>query len=187
MKRVAVLAITGLLLSGCASSATPAPSDTGFVSKDGSAVLRAEGQRGEPISFSANWADGGGVWRLESVRGSVVILNSWGPWCAPCRKEVPALQALQDQLGQKGLRVIGLATRSNAASVISYTVAQDIRYPQLADYDSSLVAGIPGVPTVTVPSSILIDRKGRVAGWISGAAEPVLLRDLVTSLLEESS
>lgn len=188
LRRSLLVGLGVLLLSACGTSAGDLQGDqTGFVSSDGSAVLRDVGQRNPAPELRGRPVAGGSDWDLAALRGKVVLLNAWGPWCAPCRVEVPELQKLQDELGGVGLQIVGLATRTNAASVTAFTTKNQIKYPQIADYDSALLAGIGGIPSTTIPGSILIDRAGRVAGWVLGAGDPVLLKNLVEALLEEQA
>jgi hypothetical protein len=100
---------------------------------------------------------------------------------------LPELQKIYTELSSKGLMIVGLATRTNATSTLAYTKKFNITYPQLADYDSAALAQIPGIPSATVPGTIFIDRKGRVAGWALGAADPALIRSIAQSLLEENA
>lgn len=181
--RLVTAALCALLLTGCGQGAVEGD-QTGFVSVDGSAVLREPAQRGEPISLSAELVEGG-AWRLESLRGKVVLLNAWGPWCAPCRKELPVLQSLADSLGPAGLAVVGFATRTNATSVAAFTRTSGINFAQVADYDSAKMAQIGGVPSATIPSTLLIDRDGRVAGWVLGEVDRALIESMAQDLLEE--
>lgn len=182
------LALAAGLLTACSSSTGDLQGDqTGFVSSDGSAVLRSIGERPLAADLQGRTVAGNVQWKLAALRGKVVLLNAWGPWCAPCRVEVPELQKLQDEFGAKGLQVVGLATRTNATSVEAFTRQNRISFPQVADYDSALLSSIGGIPSSTIPGSILIDRAGRVAGWVLGAADPVLIKDLVESLLEEQA
>ena len=187
-RRFVVVLFAAALLSGCASN-TPAnnPNEVGFVAADGSAVLRDESERTAAPELVFDGISPAATWSVESARGSVVLLNVWGPWCAPCRKEFPDLQKLSETLGPDGLEIVGVATRTTATSVTAFTSAQKISFRQVADFDSLIVSSISGVPSSTVPSSILIDRKGRVAGWVLGAADPVLLKSMLKSLLEESA
>jgi peroxiredoxin len=78
-----------------------------------------------------------------------------------------------------------MATRTNQAAVEAFVRKQGVTYLQLADYDSKVMVQLEGVPSTTVPSTIFIDRKGRVAGWALGAVDEALLRSIVKSLLEE--
>lgn len=187
MKRqLAVAAVSLLLLTGCGTNSNAVDGNQiGFVAADGSAVLLDPVKRDQAVELTAKPVEGGADWQLSAQLGKVVLLNAWGPWCAPCRKEVPELQKLQQEFASKGLTVVGLATRTSRASVAAFVSENGIDYLQLADYDSRALSMIGGIPSATIPSTILIDRKGRVAGWALGAADPALLSGFIESLLEE--
>lgn len=183
MKRaLAVLFASTLVLTGCAQAPTETGDSIGYVAADGSLVLKDIGNRGEAIDISGKLLDGA-PWMLSSLRGDVVLLNAWGPWCAPCRTEVPLLQDLQDSL--PGLRVVGFATRTDKVAVDAFTRIRNITYPQVQDFDSRLFLGVRGVPSMSIPGTLVIDTKGRVAGWALGAVDTQVLRDFAKSLLEE--
>lgn len=183
MKRtLAGLLAAALVLSGCAQARTNAGDAIGYVAANGSLVLRDPDQRGDAIDISGALLDGT-AWQLSSLRGRVVLLNAWGPWCAPCRTEVPLLQDLQDSM--QGVQVIGFATRTDKVAVDAFTAARKITYPQVQDFDSRLFLGIGGVPSMSIPGTLIIDTRGRVAGWALGVAETNVLRDFAKSLLEE--
>lgn len=160
-------------------------SSAGFVAADGSAVVLDVAERRPATPISAEPVSGGSTWELQAEAGNVVLLNTWGPWCAPCRAEVPYLQELSKDFAAVGLKVIGMATRTNQAAVEAFVRKQGVTYMQLADYDSRIMVQLEGVPSTTVPSTIFIDRQGRIAGWALGAVDEVLLRSIVKSLLEE--
>lgn len=179
--------VAAIALSGCGSSSTQSdPNELGFVSADGSAVLRDENQRAEAIDLTFAEIGVDSEWSIADSRGAVVVLNVWGPWCAPCRKEFPELQMLSDELAPDGLEIVGVATRTTETSVSTFVRSQGITFKQVADFDSLQMSSLSGVPSSTVPSSVLIDRQGRIAGWVLGAADPALLKSMVKSLLEET-
>lgn len=183
MKRtLAGLFVLALALSGCAQAPTNTGDSIGYVAADGSLVLRDAEKRGDVIDIKGTLLDGSS-WSLSSLRGDVVLLNAWGPWCAPCRTEVPLLQDLQDSM--PGVQVIGFATRTDRVAVEAFTSSRNITYPQVQDFDSRLFLGIGGVPSMSIPGTLLIDKQGRVAGWALGAADTQLLGDFAKSLLEE--
>ena len=180
--------VAAIALSGCASSSKPNdPNELGFVSADGSAVLKDSNQRAQAVDLSFPVIASDSTWSVSDARGKVVLLNVWGPWCAPCRKEFPELQALSTELSADGLEIVGVATRTTDTAVTSFVASQGISFAQVADFDSLIMSGLSGVPSSTVPSSVLIDRQGRIAGWVLGAADPVLLKSLLKSLLEETA
>ena len=186
MRKVFLLVLP-FFLAACSTSNLQSGDQTGFVAADGSAVVKEVGARGESVELSAAEITTNDMWKLSEQRGQVVLLNAWGPWCAPCRKELPELQKLSDEFAAKGLLIVGLATRTNATSTLAFTSKFGITYPQLADYDSAALATLRGIPSSTVPGTIFIDRKGRIAGWALGAADSALIRSITQSLLDESA
>lgn len=184
IRKVLILSIIAVFLSSCATSSSTNEDSIGYVAADGSAVLRDPANRGEIIELQAKLITGE-TWKLSDFRGKVLILNAWGPWCAPCRKEVPELQAMQNDKDFSGIQVFGFATRTNESSVNAFIQKFEISYPQIADFDSAVISQIKNVPSATVPGSIFIDKEGRVAGFALGAADISLIRSLTKSLLEE--
>lgn len=183
MKRaLAGALILAFVLSGCAQSPTNTADSIGYVAADGALVLKDVDRRGEPIEISGALIDGS-PWSLSDLRGKVVLLNAWGPWCAPCRTEVPLLQDLQDSL--TGLQVVGFATRTDRIAVETFLRGREISYPQVADYDSQLFLGVRGVPSMSIPGTLVVDKQGRIAGWALGAVDITVLRNFTKSLLEE--
>ena len=96
---------------------------------------------------------------LESLRGKVVLLNIWATWCAPCRDEIPVLQALHEQYGRDGLEIVGVSVdaRGEETRVGDFARGMRMTYPIWHDPDdriSSLYSAIG------VPATYLIDRDG---------------------------
>lgn len=112
----------------------------------------------EAPAYAAVALDGDSV-RLRSMRGDVLLLNVWATWCAPCRREVPELVALQDRHGPDGLRVVGVSVDSRGAHGDIVAFADEFGMDYLLLWDPQ-----EQVQTVFrahgVPSSVLIDRDG---------------------------
>lgn len=130
---------------------------------------RSENAAGNPpqaapgLRFAA--ADGETM-SLSSFRGRVVLLNIWATWCAPCRKEMPALDRLADKLGGSNFEVVALSIdRTGMGPIRSFYDKTGIRNLRMyLDQDSAAMAalGITGVPT-----TLLIDADGReVQRWV---------------------
>jgi len=98
---------------------------------------------------------------LEDYRGRVVLLNFWATWCPPCRREMPALERLYQQLGEEGLVVLAVNQWEDPDHVFAYTGELNVfpSFPILFDPDSSVAEryGVKGLP-----SSFLLDRDGRL-------------------------
>jgi cytochrome c biogenesis protein CcmG, thiol:disulfide interchange protein DsbE len=121
---------------------------------------------------------------LADFRGEVVLLNVWATWCAPCRVEIPELQALHEAHAAQGLRVIGVTVDSRNAmdDVHAFIDEFGMTYDVWVDPDHSVLDrfGAAGVPI-----TVLIDRDGRVAWRHLGMfqrEDPRLVSALQTAL-----
>ena len=125
---------------------------------------------------------GGEPWMLAEQRGSVVLLNFWATWCPPCRKETPDLVTLSHTYGSRGLRVAGITMDEDPASVVpAFVDRYRIPYPILVpDANFGLANSINSLPT-----TMLLDRQGRVARMYFGARSAEEIAPDVESLLVE--
>ncbi len=106
---------------------------------------------------------------LEAWRGKVVLLNLWATWCAPCRKEMPALDQLKTELGGKDFDVIALSTdRGGIEKPRKFW--GDVGIKSLGLYLDSNDAQ-HGLSVIGLPTTLLIDRTGREIGRLVGPAE----------------
>jgi cytochrome c biogenesis protein CcmG, thiol:disulfide interchange protein DsbE len=122
---------------------------------------RADVDLGEAPSYSATTLDGDPV-TLEGLRGEAVLLNVWATWCAPCRIEIPDLQALHEEHRERGLRVVGVTVDSRTAmsDVRAFIEEFGMTYDIWWDPDHS---ALNLFRASGVPFSVLIDRNGRIA------------------------
>jgi thiol-disulfide isomerase/thioredoxin len=120
----------------------------------------------------------GEKWSLYENRGSVVLLNFWATWCAPCRTETPILVKLAAEYEKNGLKVVGIALDQDGREKIEKFVADyKIDYPVLLPVPGSLLSRIDPVPT-----TLLIDAEGRLAKKYVGAMPEKLLRGHIENL-----
>jgi cytochrome c biogenesis protein CcmG/thiol:disulfide interchange protein DsbE len=126
---------------------------------------------------------GGGDWRLRNHRGQVVLINLWATWCGPCRAETPGLVRLYREMEPQGLEVVGLSLDVGGREKVRAFVQKfDVPYPiTFPEPMSQLADTVEGVPT-----TILIDRQGRVAKTYVGAVREEVFRQDVETLLGES-
>lgn len=121
--------------------------------------------------------------RLAELRGSVVLVNFWATWCAPCLTEMPAIQAVWEEHRDRGLVVIGLSVDDGPISdFVARMRDGGVRYP--------LAFSPPGAQRAfghsgTLPTTILIDRTGRIVHHEEGALSAAEIRVLVAPLLAE--
>jgi peroxiredoxin len=155
-----------LQLGGALALALGAP-----LAKSAPAVGRALPGSADAPDFTLPLSTGGNL-RLLEQRGQVVMLNFWASWCAPCQREMPHLDRLYGRYRPSGFLLLGVNVDEDArnAEVVRSRLA--LRFPVLLDSrrDVSRAYGL-----ATMPSTVLIDRDGRVrfrnAGYHEGSEE----------------
>lgn len=107
---------------------------------------------------------------LADWRGKFVLLNFWATWCAPCRKEMPALDALQKEFGGDAFEVVTLATgRNSLEGIRRFFEEVDVEaLPILLDPRQSVARDMA---VLGLPISVLIDPEGREIARLRGDAE----------------
>lgn len=187
-----VVALVGaaLVLTGCSGSTASGASgsDTGFVSGDGTLTVLPVADRKAAPQISGSTLDGS-TFDLADQRGNVVVLNVWGSWCGPCRAEAPKLQRASAALADQGVRFVGLNTRDKPEPAKAFIKRFGLTFPNLSDPDGRLQLGFRGtLPPAAIPSTLVIDREGRVAARIIGPLEAQsTLQALVQQVLEGST
>ncbi|WP_449385775.1 TlpA family protein disulfide reductase [Cellulomonas soli] len=182
----AVLALG--LLAGCGAGDTSGSSDVvdqGYQSGDGSTTTWAADERPGPVQVAGTDFEGV-AHDVTDWRGDVVVLNTWYAACPPCRAEAPDLVALATDYADQGVHVLGINGTDAAGAAQAFQRQFEVPYPSLADTDGTAVAALQGtVPVNAVPTTVVLDREGRVAARILGLADASTLRTLVDDLLDE--
>jgi thiol-disulfide isomerase/thioredoxin len=181
------LAVTAALgLAGCSGGAigadTPASSGQSFVSGTYSSSLLKPGSRPVAPDISGTTLAGQHL-SLSAYRGSVIVLNFWGSWCAPCRAEAPDLTALATTYAKRGVRFLGVDIRDDPVSADAFVKAFGIPYPSLNDPSDELALAFRGtVPPAGIPTTLVIDKSGHIAARIVGSVSFDTLRALITQV-----
>ena len=123
---------------------------------------------------------GGGTFRLAI--GKIAVVNVWASWCAPCRAEAPTLVALSKKF--PNVSFVGVLTRDNPATAIAFVKRFGIPYPTLID-DAILLDFHNSLITNAIPSTLIIDKHGKVAARISGQVTVASLTDLIQRVIAE--
>ncbi|MEU9376057.1 TlpA disulfide reductase family protein [Streptomyces sp. NPDC048255] len=182
------LFLTGVLTDSDDGGNGGAPADRpGGISAAAGATVTDPGAREEAPALEGDDLDGKPV-SLAGFRGQVVVLNVWGSWCAPCRAEADDLGRLSRQTRGEGVRFLGINTRDrDRAAAQSFVRAHDLGFPSLHDPAGELLLRFP--PAVlnpqAIPSTLVVDRRGRIAVAIGGAVTAEQLRPLLDRVVEE--
>jgi cytochrome c biogenesis protein CcmG, thiol:disulfide interchange protein DsbE len=124
----------------------------------------------------------GGNWRLGESSGKVVLLNFWATWCGPCREETPELVRVYRRYRSRGFEIAGISLDEDAEDVVPAFVRRfAVPYPILLPAaDFALASYVEHLPT-----TLILDRKGRIAGsWIGQVGEAEL-KPAIERLLQE--
>ncbi|GAA0353957.1 MAG: TlpA family protein disulfide reductase [Propionibacteriaceae bacterium] len=168
-----------LLVGGCGSTQA---NDEGFVAGDGSlTILPIDRRPTAPVIEGVTLDDQ--PWTSAKISDKVIVYNVWGSWCAPCVSEAPALVRASRRLDNQAA-FVGLNTRDfDKAAPRAFVRAYEIPYVNLFDPQGALILRFSGeLPPNAIPSTIVIDRQGRLAARIIGETTEATLVGLVQDI-----
>ena len=178
-KRLTILGIiVSILLTACGAGNSTS-SSLNFIAGNGTVTFKAPESRKAAPDISGLTLDGT---RYEMARGRVTILNVWASWCAPCRAEAPALVSLSKTYSE--VSFVGILTRDNIGSAKAFVRNYKVPYPSLID-DSSLLRFQDSLAANAIPTTLVIDKKGRVAARISGEITVASLTNIIVKVSAE--
>lgn len=186
MATVAVLALAACGgTGGATSSGSDDVVDQGYQSGDGSVTTWPPDERGDAVELSGT-DFAGGAQDVALWRGDVVVLNTWYAACPPCRKEAPDLVAVANDYADRGVHLLGINGVDDAGAAEAFQRTFDVPYPSIQDTDKQAVAALQGVvPVQATPTTVVLDRAGRVAARVVGTIDGSTLRALVDDVLAE--
>ncbi len=176
-----------LTIASCTNdNHTSSGGDQGFVSGDGSTVVVDATDRTQAPAVSGKTLQGEDL-ALSDFAGDVVVLNVWGSWCAPCRAEAQTLQKLSVKYAKDGVQFVGINTRDDNANAQAFERNFGISYPSLSDTDGRLQLEFhDSLPPSAIPSTLVIDRQGRVAARVLGPVTYSQMTGLIDDVAGES-
>jgi cytochrome c-type biogenesis protein len=130
----------------------PANSIEGAAAASGAAIGVKVGNRAPDFTVTT---DTGETVRLSDLRGKIVLLNFWGTWCGPCRREMPELQALYEAHSDENFTILALAVRDTLADVQQFRTEFGLTFPLALDENETVSTqyAIPGQPSTLVINS----------------------------------
>lgn len=185
-------ASAAILLAGCAApdslaSQARAGDNKNYIAGDGSVSEYAADTRAPAVDLTGKLFDGSVV-RAVDWKGHVTVLNVWYAACAPCRKEAPDLEALHQEFTADGVLFYGINVRDTAATATAFERTFGTTYPSFNDADGGniLLALADHVPPRAVPTTLVLDKQGKVAARVLGLAEKSTLKALISTALRAS-
>jgi thiol-disulfide isomerase/thioredoxin len=158
----------------------------GYISGDGAIEAIPAAKRGAPVTLSGKTLDNA-AWSVKDQAGKVVVLNVWASWCPPCQHEAPQLEKSFQGFSSSSSPVVfmGLNTRDNPSSGMSTAKRWGISFPSLNDESGLLILALQGKVSAP-PTTLVLDRTGRIAARVNGEVTAATLTGLVQDVLAES-
>jgi len=159
----------------------------GYVSGDGSIERLAPDSRSSPLALTGRTLQGT-AWRVSDARNQVLVLNVWGQWCGPCVAEMPHLQQVWSQFYVAGrpVQFMGINYRDGVETALAFLRSAKITYPSLQDDGGATLLALRGKANTT-PTTLVLDRQGRIAARVSGPVSADTLTGLVNDVLGEKA
>ncbi|MBD0745740.1 redoxin domain-containing protein [Streptomyces sp. CBMA152] len=184
----AAAAAGALTLTSCSSGGTSGGSgDTKFVTGTGGIATVAKGDRHNAPDLSGETVDGKKI-DVADLKGKVVVLNVWGSWCAPCRAEAPYLAKVAKDTRAKGVEFVGINTRdTDKGPAVAFEQQFGVDYPSLYDPIGKLILRFPkgSLNPQAIPSTIVLDRDGKIAARALLALDDTKLHQMIDPLIAE--
>ena len=181
-----------LALTGCTANEPLADqyaegSGDGYISGDGAFTEIPVGERDEPIEFAGTTVSGDDI-GSDDFAGEVYVVNFWYASCPPCRLEAPDLKSLSDEYTD--VPFLGVNILDSADVATTFEQKYEIEYPSVVDANTAAVqlAFAGAVAPNAVPTTLVLDREGRVAARISGLIrDKSILAAMIDTVLAEGS
>mgnify|MGYP000361341773 FL=1 len=178
MKKTSLVLAALILLTGCSNGGASKAQES-FIAGSGAVTKLKAGSRLDAPAISGMTLNGS---TFTFTKGKVAVINVWASWCSPCRAEEPTLSALSRKYSD--VQFIGILTRDNPVNAEAFARKRGTPYPTLID-DSILIGFRKSLPANAIPTTVVIDRQGRVAARISGGVTVASLSQLIEEVSAE--
>ena len=178
MKKLGAALAALLLLSGCGNSGISTAEES-FVAGNGATPYIAVNDRVAAPDLKGMTLLGT---QYSLPKNAVAVINVWASWCSPCRAEEPTLSAMANQYPE--VNFLGILTRDNPVNAEAFVRKNKSPYPTLID-DSVLIGFSKSLPANAIPTTLVLDKNGLVAGRISGVVTIASLTELLNKVMSE--
>ena len=188
LRFAALAAVSTLVLAGCTVDQLALDYGSGgnknYVAGDGSVLEIAPGDRTDTIVFEGV-TDAGLTVSSADYAGDVLVVNFWAGYCAPCRVEAPELEKLSQKWAGDGAAFLGVNTYDEPETSLAFARTYGVTYPSVIDAKSGAVqlAFAGTVAPSALPTTIVLDREGRVAARILGQLPAASILDAIVKTL----
>jgi peroxiredoxin len=180
--------VAALLVSACGSGGTSGGGgDTHFITGSDGIATVGKGERADAPDLSGETVDGKQL-DVDDYKGKVVVLNVWGSWCPPCRAEAKNFQKVYEDVKDQGVQFVGINTRDTSTGPArAFEKEYGVTYPSLYDPTGKLMLRFEKgtLNPQAIPSTLVIDRDGKIAARTLQALSEEKLRSMLEPVLAE--
>ncbi|MBA3798666.1 MAG: TlpA family protein disulfide reductase [Geodermatophilaceae bacterium] len=179
------LAVLVALLAGCSTGSDAVDVSNGgefrFVAGTPDGEVIDENERASAPAFTGELLNGSDF-DSSSLSGDIVVINFWGSWCAPCRVETPEFQQVYADVSGDDVSFLGINVRDDRQLAQAFLDDNAITYPSVFDPRSEIALAFRDYPANAIPSTIVLDRDGRVAAVYVAVVDGDELRRVIETL-----
>jgi thiol-disulfide isomerase/thioredoxin len=185
--RIAAALAATLILVSCARTGadeqTRSAGQVGYPTVPRNLTRIAPDQRKELPTVSGPTLGSNQTISSQDYRGKVVVINVWGSWCPPCRKEAPDLQAASVETKDVA-QFVGITSKDyDPAPAEAFVRSFKITYPSIYDPTGKVLLAFAGeLPPSAIPSTMIIDREGRLAVRVLSEVSKITLVDMINDV-----
>jgi thiol-disulfide isomerase/thioredoxin len=178
-----------LMLVACtatgADEQTRSAGQVGYPTVQGNLTRLPPDQRKELPAVSGPALGSNKTISTQDYRGKVVVINVWGSWCPPCRKEAPDLQAASVET-KNVAQFVGITSKDyDPAPAEAFVRGFKITYPSIYDPSGKVLLAFSGeLPPSAIPSTMIIDRQGRLAVRVLSEVSEITLVDMINDVAD---
>lgn len=188
LRQLALCLLTTSLLAACSGTKTDLPSGPRQQTLPGAigSTLLDVGDRIPAPTIRGESLDGTEL-DLSAMRGKVLVLNFWASWCNPCRAESPTLVKVAQDNAARGVAFVGINIKDDRGAARRFDEVHGVPYPSLFDQPGVILTRLHKLIPQQPPSTLLIDRAGRIAGIFRGGVTEAELSGPVQALASETA
>ena len=189
---VAAAAAVTALLAGCGTPAgqpasmAPGTGSSASAQGPGTTVFPAA-ERAMVPAVSGKTLTGESLALRDLTGKGVVVVNVWASWCTPCREESGVLTAAAAELKDQHVGFVGVDEADSASAARSFVQQSGATYPQLLDPDGAILARLKLLPASGIPSTLVLDGRGRMAARVIGPLTSTTLHQVISAAQDGGS
>jgi thiol-disulfide isomerase/thioredoxin len=187
--RAAAALVATLMLAACTSTGadeqTRSAGEVGYPTVPRNLTRVAPDQRKELPAVSGPALGSDKTISTQDYRGKIVVINVWGSWCPPCRKEAPDLQAASVET-KNVAQFVGITSKDyDPAPAEAFIRSFKITYPSIYDPTGKVLLAFAGeLPPSAIPSTMIIDKNGRLAVRVLSEVSEITLVDMINDVAD---